>query len=47
MFDCPFFLEAGQRADRLHLHLVFEGRGVVRLQDIRVSTAAVGARGTA
>lgn len=44
--EIPFFLEAGQRADLLHVNLAFEGAGAVRLKDIRVSTAAVRARGT-
>ena len=44
--EIPFFLEAGQRADLLHLNLAFEGAGTVRLRDIRVSTAPVCARGT-
>jgi len=41
--EIPFYLEVGQRADLLHLNLAFEGAGEVRLRDIRVSTADVGA----
>lgn len=40
--EIPFYLEAGQRADLLHLNLAFEGAGAVRLRDIRVSLAEVG-----
>jgi hypothetical protein len=41
--EIPFYLEAGQRADLVHLNLAFEGAGAVRLRDIRVSTAEVSA----
>jgi hypothetical protein len=34
--EIPFYLQAGQRADLLHLNLVFEGAGTVRLKDIEV-----------
>jgi hypothetical protein len=34
--EIPFFLQNGQRADLLHLNLVFEGPGSVRLKDIEV-----------
>jgi hypothetical protein len=41
--EIPFYLEASQRADLLHLNLAFEGAGTVRLRDIRVSTREVSA----
>jgi hypothetical protein len=41
--EIPFYLESGQRADLLHLNLVFEGAGTVRIRDIRVSSADVSA----
>jgi hypothetical protein len=34
--EIPFYLQQGQQADLLHLNLVFEGRGTVRLKDIEV-----------
>lgn len=34
--EIPFFLQTGQQADLLHLNLVFEGPGAVRLKDIEV-----------
>jgi hypothetical protein len=34
--EIPFYLQSGQRADLLHLNLVFEGAGKVRLKDIEV-----------
>ena len=41
--EIPFYLEAGQRADLIHLNLAFDGARAVRLRDIRVSMAEVGA----
>ena len=42
--EIPFFLGLDQRADLLHLNLVFEGRGTVRLKDIEVLSAPVAKR---
>ena len=39
--EIPFYLESGQKADLLHLNLVFEGPGTVRLKDIEVLSTPV------
>ena len=39
--EIPFYLESGQKADLLHLNLIFEGPGTVRLKDIEVLSTPV------
>ena len=39
--EIPFYLENGQVADLLHLNLVFEGAGTVRLKDVEVLSTPV------
>ena len=39
--EIPFYLEAGQQADLVHLNLAFEGPGKVHLRNIRVTLASL------
>jgi len=39
--EIPFYLKKGQVADLLHLNLVFEGAGTVRLKNIEVTSTPV------
>ena len=39
--EIPFYLRKGQLADLLHLNLVFEGEGTVRLKGIEVTSAQI------
>ena len=39
--EIPFYLQKGQLADLLHLNLVFEGEGTVRLKGIEVTSAQI------
>ena len=45
--ETPFYLEAGQHADLLHLNLVFEAPGTAVLRDLQVTSAALAANESA